>query len=89
MPALTSRRRHNRLVDLARRVEALTHELDIVRDRRAPTPQRLAQRGWRVVDDARRQLRMGPVPKSERGKMPFDLVRQVLLISGKFPSPKP
>ena len=88
MPAFLSRRRHNRLVDLARRVEALTHELDVIPDRRAPTPQRLAQSGWRVVDDARRELRMGPVPESERGKMPFDLVRQVLLISGRFPSPK-
>ena len=88
MPASHSNHRLHRLIDLQRRLEALTHELDTIPDRRAPLSPQAAQRGWRVIDDARKALRLTPVPASQRSTMPIDLVWQRMLLFEPFSSPK-
>ena len=82
--ASPSRRRINRVLELDRRLAELTHELDTLPDRRAPLNPEAAQRGWRVIDDLRRTLRLPPTPESDRGREPFKLVVQVLEIGQHF-----
>jgi hypothetical protein len=88
MPTSHSNRRLHRLIDLQRRLDALTHELDTIPDRKAPLTPQAAQRGWRVIDDVRRALRLAPVAASQRGTMPFDLAWQRMLLFAQFSSPE-
>ena len=80
MPASPSRHRINRVLELDRRLAALTRELDTLPDRRALLSPFAAQRGWRVIDDVRRALRMPPARESDRGREPYKLVFQIISV---------
>jgi hypothetical protein len=80
MPASASRHRLKRILQIERRLAELTRELDTLPNRRAPLAPRSAQRGWRVIDDAYRALRLPLPPESERGREPYKLVWQVVSI---------
>lgn len=80
MPASPSRHRFERLARLHARVMALSQALDVIPDRRAPMTPRFAQLGWRLIDEVRRALRLAPIPPASRGKMPADLVVEIVSI---------
>ena len=90
MPASASpsRHRHERIADLNRRMGVLRDVLDTLPDRGAPLSPRLAQRSWRVVDEACRALRLPLPPESDRGREPWKLVVQLVLILPLLTHPK-
>ncbi len=88
MPARPSRHRYERLAALQRRVDALICALDVIPDRHAPMTPRFAQRGWRLVDEVRRALRLTPIPPAARGALPADLVVEILSVLPRLTDPK-